>query len=192
MKMTKLKTGSVSLKQFLGILLSVLALQVFAQQFNGLISAGSVNSQLSFSGEHAGMPFEGKFNDWEASLILPPADTPMIKASFDLRSAKTGDRTYDTALQEGDWFDVENTPTANFSSSNVSLLPSGKGYLVKGDLILRGVVQTLEFELLQNSETLTATISVDRLVHKIGFESDPEAEWVSRDIELSLLINLGE
>ena len=58
-----------------------------------------------------------------------------------------------------------------------------------GHLTLRGISQPVSFLLKDNGATLSANFSVNRLAHKIGFESDPDAEWVSKEIDMTLLLN---
>lgn len=153
-----------------------------------LISISQDNSRLRFSAEHAGMPFEGKFELWNATLRLPPLENPNISASFELSSAKTGDRTYDTALSEGDWFDIENHPQGSFNATSISVLADNGGYFVDGELTLRGITKPIQFELIRASSGFKADINIDRLAFNIGLDSDPDAEWVSRYIKLSLTI----
>lgn len=146
------------------------------------------NSSVTFSGEHVGMTFSGIFEKWEASLVLPPAANPLIEATFYLTSAKTGDFTYDSTLPEGDWFNTEDHPTGHFTSQSVEA--SDNGYRVTGNLELRGVSKTQTFELKRSGDTLTADFKINRLDYSIGFDSDPDAEWVSRDIVMSLQLNI--
>jgi len=152
------------------------------------ITASSSNSELTFNGEHAGMPFSGTFEQWQSTLILPPAESPTITATFELSSAKTGDWTYDSTLPEADWFNTEVHPKGAFTSLHIA--PSPKGVDVSGELTLRGITKPIEFSL-EGSRKMgyTATITIDRLAFDIGKESDPDAEWVSRDIVLRLTIN---
>jgi polyisoprenoid-binding protein YceI len=145
------------------------------------------DSKVSFAGEHVGMKFSGVFNKWNAELVLPPADSPKITATFYVASAKTGDSTYDSTLPEGDWFDIKNHPTGQFESEQI--IAQGKDYEVTGTLTLRGIRQPVSFLLQDNGASLSANFSVDRLAHKIGFESDPDAEWVSKEINMTLLLN---
>ncbi|MEM0909917.1 MAG: YceI family protein [Pseudomonadota bacterium] len=144
---------------------------------------------LGFAGEHAGMTFEGKFKEWQASLVLPPSISPKIIATFQLASAETGDSTYDSTLPEGDWFDVENHPTATFESETIEAV-EGDEYRVTGTLSLRGKTLPVEFMLKNNGRALTAEFVIDRLAYDIGRESDPEAEWVSQSISMNLAIPL--
>ncbi|WP_371196130.1 YceI family protein [Glaciecola sp. SC05] len=144
------------------------------------------DGSVGFSGEHAGMKFSGTFNKWSATLSLPsaPAEEGFIQANFSLKSAKTGDSIYDETLPEGDWFDAVNHPTGEFKSSSV--LKSANGYEVKGTLSLRGKTLPASFALIRSGERLNASFVIDRLAYGIGLDSDPDAEWVSKDIQMTL------
>lgn len=143
-------------------------------------------AKLAFSGEHAGMPFRGVFENWRANIILAPVESATIEAAFALSSAKTGDSTYDETLPEEDWFFVEKFPVANFKS--ISITKQDADYLVKGELALRGKSLPIEFVLRDSANALTAKFQIDRMAYAIGLDSDPEAEWVSRFIKLELYI----
>lgn len=151
------------------------------------LSVNANNSQVVFSGEHAGMQFKGVFNKWHADLLLPPAQQANITATFYVASAKTGDSTYDSTLPEDDWFDVKNHPTAVFQSSQV--VTSGTNIEVSGELTLKGISQRVAFTLIDSGKNWTATFNIDRLAHEIGLASDPDAEWVSKDIQLTLILS---
>jgi polyisoprenoid-binding protein YceI len=151
------------------------------------LTISAENSELIFSGEHAGMAFEGKFERWQATLVLPPSIDPKITATFDLSSAKTGDRTYDSTLPEGDWFDVETHPQGSFVATTISA--SSNGFWVEGELTLKGITKSNRFELIGSLEKgFKANIVVNRLDFVIGLESDPDADWVSKDIQLQMSI----
>ena len=53
------------------------------------IKSSHQSGTVSFSGQHAGMNFEGKFERWQATLNLPPQSKPNIIATFYMSSAKT-------------------------------------------------------------------------------------------------------
>lgn len=146
--------------------------------------ANAQSSEVAFSGEHAGMKFEGRFTKWQAQLNLPPADKPYINASFDMQSANTGDSIYDATLTEGDWFDADNFPQGFFDSTSIEL--KNGDYHVKGELSIKGIKNPVEFVLKKDNKWLTAEFKIDRIAYNIGVESDPEAEWVSRQIALTL------
>jgi polyisoprenoid-binding protein YceI len=139
---------------------------------------------VSFSGQHAGMNFKGKFERWQATLILPPQSNTNITATFHMNSAKTGDSIYDSTLPEFDWFDVENYGLAKFVSTNIIVV--GESYHVEGNLTLRGITNPVSFILANIDDKLTGSFDINRLAYKIGFESDPDAEWVSKKISISM------
>jgi polyisoprenoid-binding protein YceI len=144
------------------------------------------DSQVSFAGKHVGMTFSGVFNEWNAELILPPDTSPKIIATFNIASAKTGDSTYDSTLPEGDWFDVENHPKGTFESSHI--VAKDNDYQVTGMLTLRGISQPVSFLLNNSSAALTASFNIDRLAFNIGMDSDPDAEWVSKEIKMTMTL----
>nr|WP_136250203.1 YceI family protein [Ningiella ruwaisensis] len=139
---------------------------------------------VGFAGEHAGMAFSGEFTRWNAKISLPPEASPSIEAEFQLASARTGDAIYDETLPEGDWFDVKNHPVGKFTSSNIEAVDNG--YLVEGTLRLRGKTLPVSFKLNENGERLQSRFAIDRLEYGIGLDSDPEADWVSREIQMTL------
>lgn len=151
-------------------------------------------STISFSGTHAGKPFEGKFNDWHATVDFDPRqlEKSKIEASFKLESAKTGNAMFDGTLPTADWFDVKNTPTATFASTSITQERDG-AYKAQGTLTLRG--QTVPISLLftlsdiiKSPITASATLTIDRLAFGIGKQSDPKAEWVSQVIGIKMNI----
>lgn len=153
------------------------------------IKASNKTGEVTFSGEHVGMKFDGVFKKWQANLVLPPLANPSIQATFDLSTAETGDSTYDSTLPEGDWFDVENHPQGTFTST--SIVQDDASYKVSGNLRLRGKSLPIDFTLIEQGNALKASFKIDRIKYAIGLESDPDAEWVGQYISMTLLINKG-
>ncbi|MDC8831132.1 YceI family protein [Alteromonas gilva] len=153
----------------------------------------NTNARVDFSAEHVGMRFSGTFEKWQAQVNLPGTSDNgnggAITASFDLSSAKTGNATYDETLPEGDWFDVKNHPQGKFASTSVT--KTAQGFVVKGNLTLRGKSNAMEFTLNNQDGRLVASFPIDRLAYGIGVESDPSAEWVSQNIQMTIDIPKG-
>ncbi len=166
----------------IGMFLCLVTLNAHAQ-----LESSHQTGTLSFAGQHAGMDFEGKFERWQATLILPPQNNAKITATFFMISAKTGDSIYDSTLPEFDWFDVENHALGKFVSDKIVLIEGG--YQVLGDLTIKGLTKSVSFILADNKENLTARFGINRLDYRIGLESDPDAEWVDKTIFISMLIN---
>ncbi len=63
-----------------------------------------------------------------------------------------------------------------------------------GDLTLRGITHPLSFTFTLDHDdapviTADATVTIDRLAYDIGKASDAKAEWVSKDIALTLKLS---
>lgn len=148
-------------------------------------------SSITFSGEHAGNPFEGAFKNWQAEITFDsdnPADAT-VTVTIDLTSAKTGTKLYDGTLPSDDWFDTDNTPEAKYVLKTVS--KTENGYQAQGDLTLRGITQPVSFDFTlvgDNPVTMRADFPINRLDFNIGAESDPDAEWVSEEIMVELIV----
>ncbi|MBF7073892.1 YceI family protein [Glaciecola sp. MH2013] len=168
------------------VLLSLLALMATQLQARETLKVSSKDSEVVFSGEHAGMTFSGIFEKWQGSLRLPPLEKPSIEAEFHLGSANTGDATYDSTLPEGDWFDVKNHPKGKFKSTTI--ISKGSDFEVQGKLTLRGIEQAVVFVLQDKGDSYEAKFDINRLKYKIGMESDPEAEWVSKTINMHMTL----
>lgn len=148
----------------------------------------ATSGEVVFSGEHAGVPFSGVFESWSADVVLPPEASAGIKAEFDLSSATTGDSMYDSTLPEYDWFNTDDFPTGTFESTSIEDRGNGE-YLVSGDLTIKGISRPVEFVLSRSGDSLTSEFTINRIDYNIGVESDPDAEWVSEDIEMTLTLD---
>ncbi len=150
------------------------------------------NSRVSFAGEHAGSAFDGVFEEWSADVHFDPADLAgsSLKASFDLASAKTGNKMFDGTLPEKDWFHVAAHPKGHFESNVITVNEDGS-YKAEGLLTLRGIEKPLSFDFTLSDLAVapvqvSAQFPIERLAYDIGRESDPGAEWVSANITVTL------
>lgn len=172
-------------------------------------------SHVKFSGEHAGTKFEGEFTEWDAEVSFDPAalDKSSLKATFKPASATTGNKMYDGTLPSADWFDVANHSEASFVSKSISggtettqidvpacpVCPAftthqAKTYIVEGDLTIRGISHPAKFtftlsDLAASPVIAKGSFTVDRLAYDLGKKSDATAEWVSKDITVTLEIS---
>lgn len=173
--------------KFLFIFMMLCAFPVMASEYE----IDYTQSSVKFSGTHAGNVFEGEFSDWNGEIVFDADDleSSRIVARFDLRSAKTGNLQYDGTLPNSDWFNVKKTPEGVFESK--AIVENGKGgYTAQGDLTLRGITKPASFDFtLSDLDTqpvmAKGRLIVNRLSYDIGKKSDPEAEWVSRDITVT-------
>lgn len=150
-------------------------------------------SKITFSGTHADNPFSGSFGEWTALVTFDPADlgASKIVATFNTASAKTGNSMYDGTLPQADWFDVKTHPQATFTTTAITAKPDGSGYSAAGDLTIRGITKPVQFDftlsdLAQSPVTAKGSFTLNRLDFDIGKKSDAPAEWVGRDITVSI------
>lgn len=150
------------------------------------------HSHVTFTSTHAGNEFKGTFKDWSAVIDFDATapEKSTITAEFALESGKTGNAMYDGALPQKDWFDVKAHPKATFTSTAVTKNDDGS-YTATGDLTLRAITHpaSLTFTLSDLEKpvvTANGKLTIDRLAYEIGQQSDPKAEWVSKDIVVTL------
>lgn len=149
------------------------------------------NSQITFSGLHAGNAFNGQFKSWQADITFDETNLKesTVAVTFDTASAKTGNAMYDGTLPSTDWFDTANHKTARFTST--SFAKTETGYSITGDLTIRDITKPVTFDFTlskDNPVTMEAGFTIDRLAYNIGKSSDANAEWVGRDISVKIKI----
>jgi cytochrome b561/polyisoprenoid-binding protein YceI len=145
------------------------------------------NSVLTFTGEHAGNTFKGTFNTWKSAIDL---EAKTIQATFDAKSAFTGNPMYDGTLPTVDWFDTKNHQEITFKSTSIEKI-SDTEYQILGDFKIKNISKPLEFKLKvthQDNASLKGHLefTLNRLDYGLGQKSDPNADWVSQNIGINL------
>ncbi|RJF87957.1 YceI family protein [Oleomonas cavernae] len=178
------------MKQYLAGLL--LALAVAAPALAKTYSVDYSASTVAFAGTHASGPFTGKFGAWQAEIDFDPASLApsRLKVSFDPASATTGNAMYDGTLPQADWFDVARFPAATFTSTAIAANADGS-YTATGQLTIRDVTREISFPFTLSGldkapVKATATFPLDRLAFNLGAKSDPKAEWVGQQIQITI------
>ncbi|MCI0749159.1 MAG: cytochrome b/b6 domain-containing protein [Nevskiales bacterium] len=149
-------------------------------------------SEITFSGEHAGVAFRGRFTRWQADLRFHPDDLARsrIEGRFETASATDGVPLHDESLPQPEWFDSARHPLAIFRSTG--LVPRGENtYAVEGVLVIKNreiPVAPLTLERSGDSMTIRGRVEVDRRTADLGMESDPDAQYVSREIVVEVRV----
>ncbi|MEM6626686.1 MAG: cytochrome b/b6 domain-containing protein [Pseudomonadota bacterium] len=150
-------------------------------------------SEIAFSGDYNGAPYGGVFEEWTASISFNEADPDASKVQVVVSTASvvTGQPYYDSTLKEAEWFDVGNFADAVFNADGLFKLDDG-GYEATAVLTLKGVDHPVRmpFTLTIDGDRadMNANFTMDRLALGLGLNSDPEAEWVARDVEMSVTL----
>ncbi len=145
-------------------------------------------SEIAFTGENAGTPFRGRFTRWQADIRLEPK--MVITAIVQTGSARAGDAMYERTLAEGEWFDVDDHPTARYVAERVVPQPDG-GALVEGTLTIKGrplPVPALRLTPGENEIRIEGRFEVDRAAADLGMASDPAGEFISRRIQVEVKV----
>lgn len=147
------------------------------------------NSQITFIGTHAGKEFNGEFATWDADIVFDKdnLDASLVTVTFNTASAKTGNAMYDGTLPTADWFDAKNHPVAAFTSKKFEI--TDNGFSTTGDLTIKDVTKPISFDFTLKGDApihMHASFPVSRMDFNIGTKSDPNAEWVSKDIQIDI------
>jgi cytochrome b561 len=148
-------------------------------------------SAIRYSGVHIGAPFEGAFSRWRADIRFDPDNLEASRVSviIETASASDGDTLHDETLPGREWFDVANHAQARFEASRFSRRADG-GYEARGTLTLKGqaLPVTLPFTLAISGEraVMDGALEIDRGEADLGQGSDPDGEFVSRTIGVSV------
>lgn len=129
-------------------------------------------SVLSFVGGSTIIDHEGKFDSYDAHIMLDETDPAnlekaSIMASVDLTSAVTDADGLNGHLQKADFFDTATYPQATFESTNIAS-KGGNTYAVTGNLTVKGVTKSVSFDAEITDEYLTATYDFPRKEFGIG------------------------
>jgi polyisoprenoid-binding protein YceI len=106
-----------------------------------------VHSEVSFVVRHMMVSkVRGRFDKFEGTIVT--AEDPLastVTASVDLSSINTGQEQRDAHIRSADFFEVEKYPTMTFTSTAIKA--GEEGYILEGDLTLKGVTKTVAFNL---------------------------------------------
>ncbi len=115
---------------------------------------------------------------------------------LDIPAEEEGNGKLKRHLESGDFFDVENNPTATFKITSV------EGNLVKGDLTVKGITKNIEFPATltttDNGMQLTgATFQIDRTEFDIQYKSQKffdnlKDKFINDEFEISFEVNASK
>jgi cytochrome b561 len=148
------------------------------------------DSEIAFSGVHAGTPFRGVFARWQGDLRFNPLAVPVLTvgATVDTTSASDGVPLHEEMLLEAEWFDVARYPQARFVATRIAPRPGG-GYAVEGALTIKDrviPVPPLDLVVGEDGMHVHGRFTIDRADANLGMQSDPAGEYVSRRITVEV------
>lgn len=192
-------------KHMLGV--SVVALSLTAQAVwaqntpaNPAQKIVAAQSDIVFVSKQLGVPVEGHFKKFEASLNLNAAKPEASQMSLvvDTGSASLGVPETDAELPKPQWFHVAKFPQATFQSSGVKNLGAGK-WEVTGKLAIKGnsrevVVPVQVTQSGAAPKLLTVAqgnLVIKRLAFKIGENEWADTSMVADDVQVKFKLTLA-
>jgi polyisoprenoid-binding protein YceI len=142
-------------------------------------------SEIGFTTRQLGVPVEGKFTKFSASVTLDPKkpETGNVLLNIDTGSARFGSPELDAEVPKATWLSAAKFPQASFQSTALKGLGGGK-FEVTGKLSIKGqqrdVVVPVQVTQAGGTSTAVGSFTIKRLDFKVG-----EGEWT----DTSMLAN---
>jgi polyisoprenoid-binding protein YceI len=148
-------------------------------------------SRLSFAGIQAGIPFEGRFGRFSATIRFDPGDLTASRVAvvISTASAATGDKQRDAALPQGEWFDVATFPEARFETVGFRHL-GGSRYEAAARLTIRSVTRDVllpfNLEISGDRAVTEGSLVLVRTDYGVGQGPWTTGQWVALDVTVTL------
>jgi polyisoprenoid-binding protein YceI len=161
-----------------------------------------VHSEVSFVVRHMMVSkVRGRFDKFEGTFVT--AEDPLastVTAKVELDSINTGQEQRDAHIRSADFFEVEKYPEMTFVSTGIKA--GEEGYVLEGDLTLKGVTKAVAFNLEPNGfgpdayggtrGGFSATTHINRLDFGVAFNGPipgvPGGVAVSENVTINLEI----
>lgn len=151
------------------------------------------DSYIEFSGEQAGAPFNGRWQQWRADLQFDVRQLESARFSVIIEPASvaSGDTDRDNYIRDADFFDVENYPQASFIAQQFYRNESG-GFVATGQLTMKNISHPVDLEftvsLQQGLTVLEGHTVLDRFAWNIGMGDWTDTSWVGKDIRVKVRV----
>lgn len=156
-----------------------------------LIDPGA--SSIRFTGQNAGVAFSGQFPRFSGDIAFSPnaLARSRVRIDIDMTAVTMADAMQATTLRQREWFDVANFDDAQFEAEAFRAL-GGDRFEATGALEIKGqeipVVLPFTVSIANGVATMTGEARIDRVAAGLGLTSDPNAQWVSREIVVSIQV----
>jgi polyisoprenoid-binding protein YceI len=157
-----------------------------------------VHSYVGFRIRHVVTKVEGRFRDFDGTVVLDRANPAASRVELTIPAASidTGNENRDKDLRSPNYFDVEKYPTITFKSTKVE--PKGADlYDVTGEFNLHGVTKTIHvpvkhtgFGKLMNTEK--AGFEVNLALKRSDYGMTSGAGIVGDDVEISIQVEANK
>lgn len=151
------------------------------------------DSFIKFSGDQAGAPFSGEWQQWSAAMQF---DEEQLGASqfaveIDATSAFSNDQERDDYIVGSDFFDAKKHAQVVFNAQEFKVNVDGS-FVADAQLSAKGLTKPVEFTFTVERNgarsVLLGSATLDRLSWNIGTGDWADATWVGHDVTVSVRV----
>lgn len=178
------------------ILAVALALSCACAQATEYRRVDLAGSHIRFTSRQMGVPVDGAFRKFDASLAFDPEATAAARGQLriDLSSVDTGIREVNEEVVGAQWFDVRRHPEARFEMRQIQSQGAGR-FQVSGVLSLKGVSQPLVLNAVLkasgNQAVMEGSFVIKRLDFGIGGGAWGDVRVVANEVTVQFHLVLG-
>lgn len=150
-------------------------------------------SSITFSGMHDGNVYSGSFGNWDAAIQFDPAapEASEVRVTVATTSATASQKLYSDSLPSPEWFNSSAFPTASVEILDFAA-SGGNAYTSTARLTLKDLtVDTpfaFELDIEGDVARMTGQAIFQRKALDLGQSSDPNADWVSEDVTVDVVV----
>ena len=150
-------------------------------------------SSITFSGTHDGNTFTGEFANWDAAIQFDPAAPAdaEVRVTVAMANATASQKLYEDSLPSPEWFNSAAFPTANVEILDITSAGDG-AFTSTARLTLKEITvdSAFPFSLTIDGDVarMTGQAVFQRTPLDLGQSSDPNADWVSEDITVDVVV----
>jgi polyisoprenoid-binding protein YceI len=183
-----MSSRSLFLLTLCAAMLGAVAMPAMSQTTQATAQLLPAQSEIAFTTRQMGVPVEGKFGKFAATIALDPKKPEGGNVAFkiDTGSARFGSAELDAEVPKPIWLSAAKFPQASFQSTAIKAAGPGR-FEVAGKLTIKGQVrdvivpvQLVQAASASQPSTASGSFTIKRLDFKVG-----EAEWA----DTSLLAN---
>lgn len=153
-------------------------------------------SELVFTIHQTGVPVEGRFKRFGATIAFDPKrpETAEVAFTIDTASASFGAPELDLEVPKPTWLAAAQFPQATFRSTAVKPTGAGK-FAVAGTLSIKGVSRevVVPVALTRSGATTTATgsFTIERLDYRVGEGEWSDTSLLAGEVDVRFMLLLG-
>lgn len=152
------------------------------------------HSSLNFNISHSGISIvNGKFTDYTGNLTTKGEG--LSNAEFDftvqVKSINTNVENRDNHLRSEDFFEVAKYPEMTFKSTKVLAIGKPNGYLLYGELTIKGVTKDVVFDVnyggrVQTDQSEKLGMRAETTINRFDFniDYDPAAAGIGKEVNI--------